>query len=61
LTTRHTLEVALAKAEATLNLAVKELAAVGVNKDSATEHLTKSRASCREARAALNRFEKAHH
>ena len=61
MTTRHTLEVALAKAEARLNLAVKELAAVGANKEGATEHLTKARTACREARAALNSFERAHH
>jgi hypothetical protein len=61
LTTRHELEVALARAEARLQHAVKELAVVGVNKDTATDNLNKARADCRDARAALTRLENAEH
>jgi hypothetical protein len=61
LTTRHTLEVALAMAEAKLQLAVRELAVVGANRDTAGETLDKARAGCRDARAALTRFDRAQH
>jgi hypothetical protein len=61
LTTRHILETALANAEAALQRAVNALAVVGADRDAAGDTLNKARATCRDARAALNRLDKARH
>jgi len=59
LTKRKALEDALAKAESHLRHAVKELADGGGFRNTATEDIDKARASCREARAALNKLDRA--
>jgi hypothetical protein len=55
-TTRQTLEVALAKAEANLQQAVTKLAAGGADRAPASDNLDKARANCREAHAALTKL-----
>jgi hypothetical protein len=52
--TRQMLELALAKAEANLHLAVNELAVPGCDRGVANERVNKARADCRSAYAALN-------
>jgi multidrug resistance efflux pump len=58
LTTRPVLEAALAKAEARLQRAVREQSLPGANRDATAEALHKARADCRDARAALTRWER---
>ncbi|OFZ97277.1 MAG: hypothetical protein A3H35_09485 [Betaproteobacteria bacterium RIFCSPLOWO2_02_FULL_62_17] len=58
-TIRHTLEVALAKAEANLQHAVTRLANVGGDRAIASDNLDKARASCRNAHAALTKLDHA--